>query len=88
LDLIITDNAKDREIEAGDIVVVDEVSFLVRMDHGVGEDALLLGLDGNKDNYYAYMNMESLRKNVSQIKDAQLYKAKEYDLRLFKKIIR
>ncbi len=85
MDLIITDNAKNKEIEAGDIVVVDEVSFLVRMDHGVGEDALLLGLDGNKDNYYAYMNMESLRKNVSQIKNAQIYKAQEYDLRLFKK---
>lgn len=85
MDLVIPNTATYADIKPGDILVIEGKPYLVRIDHGVGTDALLLGLSGKENDYYAYFDLNSLVVNVSEMKDVQHYKASEFELRLFKK---
>ncbi|WP_079709770.1 hypothetical protein [Paraliobacillus ryukyuensis] len=87
MELHITDNAKDLEIEYGDIVVIDNVAYLdtTEKNYGVCTDTLLLGLDGQSDSFLAYYDLYSLKREVSKKEDVKLYKANDYILKMFKK---
>ncbi|WP_137743378.1 hypothetical protein [Robertmurraya siralis] len=85
MELIINENLNFEDVNEGDIITIANKPYLVKMDHGIGADALLIGLSGKKEDSLVYFDMKSLRNNLTSFENVKHYKSTEYELRLFRK---